>query len=412
MSRVLLFAAVLAAVALTYWRPLRRVRTALGLDRLLATGHAFFILGYLVGFAFPRPTPLLSDLRPIVAFVAGWVGFSTGMRFERSVLRTLPARAYLVALLPAIAAVAASFGASLALFLWFGGTLDLAIASAMVVGAAAATSAPSLFAVTRSRRAGRQSFARPVLRMIALSAGLDDAIVVVVAILAFALFAPEPHGAAGAMLALGVGGGVLLGWVIWLLLRAPADRGERLLLGLSMLAFCAGFAGWINQSPAGIAAVAAVVLVNLPKRGVGSLVDAVSKIERLAVVVLSTLAGFHISGEPGPLGVALTGVLVVVRLVAKVLAGELVSGSVASSPHLVAAPRWTYGLVPQGTLGLMIALSFFHVWRNDLARQTLAAVAFGGLLNEMLAPWLLLVLLRRLRKHNGPMQRVGRETAR
>lgn len=406
MSKVLLFAAVLAAVWLSTWRPLRRVRTVLGLDHLLDTGHAFVLLGYVVGFAFPRPTPLLSDLRPIAAFAGGWVGFSTGMRFDWGVLRTLRARAYLVALLPALGAAGATFGASLGLLHWLGGEATEGMAASMVLAAAAATSAPSLVAATGKRRVGRQSVARPVMRMIELSAGLDDAVVVLLALLAFAFFAPDRNGPATLIFALAAGGGVLLGGVMWLLLRAPADRGERLLLGLAMLGFSAGFAGWLNQSPASVTALAAATLVNLSRERTAAFFEVVARVERLAVVILSTLAGFHITGQPGLAGAVLIAVLVGLRLGAKVAAGALVTGPIASVPPVIAARGWTLGLVPQGTLGLMIALSFFHVWRDELARQVLAAVAIGGLLNEILAPWLLLVLLRDLRRRTGAGRRL------
>jgi hypothetical protein len=68
---------------------------------------------------------------------------------------------------------------------------------------------------------------------------------------------------------------------------------------------------------------------------------------------------------------------------------------------LATPAQWTLGLAPQGILGLVVALSFFHVWRDDLALAVLAAVALGGLINELLGPMLLLRVLRRLSTEEG-----------
>src|SRR5690606_16111131 len=115
------------------------------------------------------------------------------------------------------------------------------------------------------RRAGRASQARPVLRMIEFSAGVDDVVVVILATLAFATFRTtvEPTAPLG-WIATSVGGGAAFGAVTWLFLGGRAAEDERLLLGLGMLVFIAGFAGWLYFSPAAIAAVSAMVLVNLP----------------------------------------------------------------------------------------------------------------------------------------------------
>jgi hypothetical protein len=108
-----LLAALLLLVALTFWRPLRRVRSLLGVSHLLSTGHAFLVLGFLLGLAGGEwPMRVIEEISPVVAFVAGWIGFATGMRFDLRVLRTVPLRAYAVALLPALAAALVVGGAT------------------------------------------------------------------------------------------------------------------------------------------------------------------------------------------------------------------------------------------------------------------------------------------------------------
>src|SRR5690606_40814124 len=102
MEKGLPLAIILVAVAITFWRPLRRVRAALGLSHLIATGHVFLVSGFLLGLVSGGSKDAVADdLGPIVAFVSGWVGFATGIRFDLRILRTLPKGAYAVALFPA-----------------------------------------------------------------------------------------------------------------------------------------------------------------------------------------------------------------------------------------------------------------------------------------------------------------------
>jgi hypothetical protein len=398
MAKNIALGLLLAVVVATYWRPLRRFRVALGLDYLLSTGHMFLLLGGLLGLAFgERPTPTAHAIGPIVALAAGWIGFATGMRFDVRVLRTVPARVFVAALLPGLVAAATVAAGSFAMLRFAGVTATSAWGAALVLAAAAASSGPTIAAVLRRRRAGRSSLARPVLRMIEFSAGVDDIVVVVIAMLSFALFRPgaDPVDAAWLMV-LGLGGGVLLGGVTWLFLGGRATEDERLLLGLAMLAITAGFAGWLLFSPAGLAAITAIVLVNLPGDRMDRLVEAVRRVERPAVVILMTVIGFHVTGSVTwlfwPLFVAMT----LVRLAAKHFASVGVTTGAADTSGLRTRRGWGSGLAPQGVLGLMVALSFFHVWQDEVARTVLAAVAAASILNELWAPWLILRLLRGL----------------
>lgn len=398
MSTGLLLLLLLLGIAITLWRPLRRVRTVLGVNHLISTGHAFLLVGFVAGALVPeRPAPVSGDLRPVVAFVAGWVGFATGMRFDLRVLRTVPLRAFGVAVLPALATAIVVGSASAWLLISMGASPAKSFGAALVLAAAAASSGPTLAAIVRTRRPGRALHVRPVLRMIEFSAGFDDIIVVVLALLAFSLFRPgtEPV-ATGLLLLLALGGGGLLGSAMWLFLGGRATDDERLLLGLAMLAFVAGFGGWLHMSPASISALAAMVVVNLPGDRMALLLRAVRRVERPAVVILMIVIGFHVAGPLELVFLPLVGVMTVLRFAAKLTAGDLVVGRIARGPGLAAERGWGHGLVPQGTLGLMVALSFFHVWDDATARSVLAAVAISSVVNEIAAPWLLYRLLRRL----------------
>ena len=379
---------LLLVLAATFWRRLGRVRTALGLGYLLSTGHVFLIFGYLLGLAFGEQSASLDkSIAPIITFVTGWVGFATGMRFELNVLRAVPRRAFSVALVPAVAAAAVVGPACYALLALTGTEQTRALGAAMVLAAAAASSGPTLAAILRTRRPGRSAQMRSTLRMVELSAGLDDVIVIMLAVLGFALFrrVDEVVSPVG-QVAMSAGGGALLGVVTWLFLGGRAAEDERLLLGLAMLAFTAGFASWLMISPAAVTAISAVVLANLPGGRIAQLFQAVRRVERPAVVILMTVIGFRIAGPLGWQVAPLVVFMTLLRMAAKYTSGQMVAGPIIGAPGLVAGPGWAHGLVPQGTLGLMITLGFYQVWHDDIARWVLAAVAISGLINEIVAP--------------------------
>jgi hypothetical protein len=226
-------------------------------------------------------------------------------------------------------------------------------------------------ALVRTRRAGRASNVRPALRMLELSAGLDDILVVVLAMLAFTLVRTRPEPIAPASLvALSLAGGALLGAVTWLFLGRRASEDERMLLGLAMLTFTAGFASWLELSPAVVAAISAVVVVNLPGDRMGSLLRAVSRVERPAAVILMTVMGFEIAGAFSWLTLSLLAAMTLLRLAAKVVGARLVAGPIPGAPGMSTTPLWGLGLAP-----------------------------LASLLGEIAGPWL---LLRLIRSHTRP----------
>lgn len=389
--------ATLLAIGVIYWSPLRRLQTALGIGHLVSTGHAFLVLGCLLGLAVgTRPQSVSDQLAPVVSFFAGWVGFAVGMRFDLRILRAIPGRAFLVALAPSVVAALGVGAAALGAFTLLRLPSTASWAAAFVAAAAAATSGPTLVATLRRRRAGRSAEARPVLRMVEFSASVDDVVTMLLAVVGFACFRPavEPVPALG-WIAITVAGGALLGGITWLFLGGRAKEDERLLLGLAMLAFIAGFAGWLHLSPAAVAGFAALVLVNLPGRRGEQLERAVRRVERPAVVTLMAAIGFEVVGVLTPAVLPLLLALTGLRLLGKLLGGAVESEAIPRAPGLSPRRGWASGLASQGTLGLVVALSYFHVWRDDTARSVLAAVAAASLLNELAAPWLLLRLVRR-----------------
>ena len=392
-------------LAVSFWAPLRSVRRALAIAHLVASGYVFLVLGVIVGLAVgaAEERPLVGELGPIIAFAAGWVGFASGSRFEYRVLRTVPATAYGRALAPALAAAVVTGGVSLAVLVLADAPVPQAIAGALCLAAAAASAGPTLAAVLRAPRARRSRDAAAMLRMIEFSSGIADGLVVLLALLAFTLVRPgvEPS-APAVILAVSAGGGVVLGAALWLFLGGRASDDERMLLGLGMLAMIAGFGAWLHVAPAAIAAIAGAVLANLPGARSEVLVRAVRRVERPVVVILMAVIGMYVAGARSWQVAVLVGVMTAVRLGAKVIAEGRPQRALEGAASLGAPGEWALGLAPQSILGLVVALGFFQVWRDDIGRTVLGAAAFGGLINEILGPWLLLRALRRVSEQEDP----------
>lgn len=395
-----ILAVLIALVAITMWRPLRAVRAALDVSHLLATGHAFLVLGVLLGLTMDHPTEraLTSELTPLVSFVTGWIGFSVGVGFELKALRRMPGRLLAVAWTPALVAAVAVGVSAWPMLHAAGATGAESTGAALVVGLAAANSAPTLAAMLRRRRAGRLADVRPTLRMVELSATLDDALVVLLTLVAFALLRPPLEGTGSlVIIGLSLGAGVVLGVSAMLLLRGRASDDERLLLGFAVLTLAAGVAAWLRVSPTALAATAGFVLVNAAGERAASLVAVIRKAERPALVVLMTVIGVHTAHAASWLALSILGLMTIGRGAAKLASGRALLGiQVPVGGPL--ARSWALGLAPQGALGLLVALTLFHVWPSELARSVLGAVAVASLLNEAAAPALLARAVRTTRR--------------
>lgn len=372
--------------ALSQWRRLRRVRAVLGIGHLVATGHLFLVVGYLLGLTLEpgelaRFTP---GLTPVITFVAGWIGFSVGIAFRLRVLRPVPGRAFVVALTPALAtALLVSLGGWLVMR-QLGVTWPESAAAALVLGGAAAGSSPTLAAAIRRRRGGRSRTIVPTLRLLQFAASLTNAVTLLFAATGFAVFAYGYGGLDPALwLAATVVVGTTTGVVTWLFLGGRSSDDERLLLGIAMIAFGAGIATWLRLSPAAISAIAGVVLANLPGESSEPFRRTLQRIERPAVVILMTVIGVYIAGSGSWLALALLGLMTVGRALVIIPAARSIGRLMPPSAGMSPQRDWAYGLIPQGGLGLVVALGFMRAWGSEHAVEVLAAVALASLLNEL-----------------------------
>ncbi len=407
-----IYVVMFTAAAIALWHPLarreRRLPRWFGL--LFRSGHAFLPVGLLLGL-FVSSAPgaherLLSDMWPVVAFVAGWVGYSVGIRLDWHHLKALVrdpaptlrprsradsgvgphserksalvqglsgARGLLRAMMPSAIAGAVAIGAGMAALRALGVEPAEAIPLALVLGAAGACSgAPLLARLAKREHEGSPDRARFVHLVTAARA--DDIVVCGLALAAFASI-PALPGAPSAPLALllPLVGGAGLGAVAWLLLGGTAMPDERLLLGLAVLGIGAGLGAWIEVSPAVVCAVLAATLATLPGGRARALREPVEKLGRPAIVILMLAAGLAVAPHLSWVMLAGGGALVVLRAAAFAVAGWLDRENLGADARLLSAP---------GRLGLVVAFTFYHLVGGVQAAEVLGAVALAAFVDQ------------------------------
>ncbi|HVV88679.1 MAG TPA: hypothetical protein VHE35_36795 [Kofleriaceae bacterium] len=280
---VLGLSAVFVLAYLGGHRKVVALETRLGISGLITAGFPMVALG--VVLRQPAIGVLTDDvvgqMQPILHFGLGWLGFIVGAQLDLRVLDRVPrGTGYLIvveALGPFAACAAACAGLAFALHLsdwrtpWFWRDV-------IVLGAAAAMTAPRRFRGFASQ-AWREG--RPVDHLISQ---LDE-IVGVIGLLFVAAYFRPPHdgywqfagGAcqyiggdlawqipATAWLFVSIGLGVVIGVLVFTMIRVPASQGELLAIVLGSVAFGAGLAGYLELSPTAVCFLAGALVTNFP----------------------------------------------------------------------------------------------------------------------------------------------------
>ena len=244
-----------------------RAQERLGMGGVIAAGFPFVALGVIVrqpeiGILTPE---VVDRMRPILHFGLGWLGFIIGAQLDIRLLDRLPkGTAYLVvveALAPFAAAAAACGACAVAL-----GLADVSAPAfwrdLILLGAAAAMTAPRRFRgfANRGWREGRGADV--------LLGQLDEIVGVVGLLFVAAYF--RPTGAAGwqipgtAWVFVSIGLGVVVGVLIFTMVRVPVGGGEFLAVVLGSVALGSGLAGYLYLSPIVVCFVAGTLVTNFP----------------------------------------------------------------------------------------------------------------------------------------------------
>jgi len=263
---------VILALALLAGHPsVRAWERRSGLAMVTGSGLPFLVLGLVarrpeVGILSPS---VLQDLRPLLEFGLGWIGFRVGTDFDLRHVERWPAgtvRAMAIESGCTALVVGVISASVLALTHPPGESLVAAnvVRNAVIIGACAAVSAPTgarlmaLLGLLDGRAANQ-------LRRVA---ALDDVMALLAVALVTAAFRPI-GGSAWQLPPLGwvflqVGMGAGLGLLIWVVVRNARNPNEDVAMTLGALAFSAGMAGYVGFSPLAVCFVSGMTAANVP----------------------------------------------------------------------------------------------------------------------------------------------------
>ena len=281
-----LIAGLVALMVLAYLGGHRRVvrlQERLGIGGVIAAGFPFVALGLIarqpeVGILTEQ---VVARLQPLLHFGLGWLGFIIGAQLDIRVLDRVPqGTAYLI-VVEALAPFAVTASAVGAVMITIGGAeLDDPTfwRDIIVLGTAAAMTAPRRFRgfANRTWREGRG--------VDHLLAQLDEIVGVIGLLFVAAYFRPEVTtgwqlpGTAWVFVSLGLG--VVIGILIFAMVRVPVSNAEFLAVVIGSIAFGAGLAGYLYLSPIVICFLAGALVTNFPCQQRESIFRILNHLER------------------------------------------------------------------------------------------------------------------------------------
>lgn len=362
--------------------------------RLLArTGILFMALGALVGH---NGFGLLDEetfkkLGVVVVVGLGWLGFFFGTNLEFKTLRKFPKRLYTAAMVQALLTFGVVFGAFMALSRYLALDQPAGTIAATVVAATAAGTAPaSLFMLGSERSPRGNSF--EVLRFFAT---IDD-LPALVALGVLFSFNPSLHDARVDSPIFWFLLQVLLGVVFGFLLRALKQRnlddsaGDLVVFGV--IGMSSGLCLYLHLSPLFVSAVTGMTVVNISEYSEG-IYERVARREHAFYVLFLLLSGCLWESTTANLP-ALVLLYLGARFIGKVVGTGL---AVQTAPKEWPLPiSGGLGLISQGGLAIAMVVSYHWAFERYLVDWVVSVVLLAVVINELLAPWVELKLLKRL----------------
>jgi Kef-type K+ transport system membrane component KefB len=289
-------AGLMALLALAYLGGHRRVarfQERVGIASIVAAGFPFVALGLIASHPDVAilDAPVLAHLRPVMHFGLGWLGFIIGAQLDIRVLDQVPRGTGYLILVEALAPFAATAAACGALMIAFGMSLDDPAfwRDVILLGTAAAMTAPRRFRGF-ANRGWNQGKGVDVLM-----AQLDEIVGVVGLLFITAYFRDPDVGAwqmpATAWLFVSIGLGVVIGVLIYAMVRIPRSNAEFLAVVLGAIAFASGLAGYLRLSPIVVCFLAGALVVNFPCEQRGEIFRILNHLERPVHLIFLILAG-------------------------------------------------------------------------------------------------------------------------
>ncbi len=357
----------------------------LGIAHLATTGLPFLLLGFVAGtrsVGVLTPVAIL-EVAPLLTLGLGWIGFSTGYRFNAQLMNGLPrGAASVVWLTTAIPFIAVAGASSLLMLVLDGDTLDSSfLRDALMLGIAGAMTAKSSPYLWRNRgldESDMQRMGRIVeLERIAGILGL---------MLVAAYFRPPGATVAWqlppvAWLFISIGVGVALGVVVQAVLGAARDNNESMVLLLGSISFAAGMAHYLRLSAISVCFLVGVVLANAPSRWKTAAEGVAGKLERPIYFLFLLVAG-AVWLPADWRGWALMALFVLARLAGKGVAAALVQKE-GRYPAAARERQWlTYA--PAGAISIAVVISAQNLYGGPRISWIVTAVIAGSVLNEIL----------------------------
>ena len=273
-----------------------RFQEQLGIGGVITAGFPFVALGAIaasdtVGIL---TKGVLAQLRPVLHFGLGWLGFIIGAQLDIRVLDRVPkGTAYLILVeaLGPFALTAAGCGAVMIAFNEVGMSLgDPALwRDLILLGTAAAMTAPRKFRgfANRTWHEGRG--------VDVLLSQLDEIVGVIGLVFITAYFRDESLGTwhipDTAWIFVTLGLGVAIGVLVFAMVRLPVSNAEFLAVVVGGIAFASGLAGYLRLSPISVCFIAGVLVTNFPNDERDSIFRILHHIERPVHLLFLIIAG-------------------------------------------------------------------------------------------------------------------------
>ncbi len=377
--------AALLAIAYIGGHPrMLRLQEQIGIRGVILAGFPFVALGVVASL--PVVGILTDDvipkLRPVLQLGLGWIGFLIGAQLDIRVLDRVPRGSAYLLLVEALAPFCVTALACGAVMLGvFGLSLDdpAAWRDVVLLGAAAAMTAPRRFRGFANRTWFEGRGADVLLGQ------LDEIVGVVGLLFIMAYFRADDASTwqlpGTAWLFVAVGLGVVIGVLIFAIIRLPRSNAEFLAIVLGAIAFASGLAGVLRLSPVVVCFIAGVLVTNFPNEQRESVFRILNHLERPIHLLFLMIAGavWNVSDWRGW---ALVPLFVACRVLGKWVGVAVTrTGMGGALPAELTGPRAL--VLPMSTMAIALVVSVER-FRDVGLSWVVTAVIGGAVVTELL----------------------------
>jgi Kef-type K+ transport system membrane component KefB len=379
--------AILLALAYVGGHPrMLWLQEQIGIRGVILAGFPFVALGVVASL--PSVAILTDDvipkLRPLLQFGLGWIGFLIGAQLDIRVLDRVPRGSAYLLLVEALAPFAVTAAACGAVMIAvFGLSLrDLAAwRDIVLLGAAAAMTAPRRFRgfANRTWHEGRGADV--------LLGQLDEIVGVIGLLFIMAYFRNDATSAwqlpGTAWLFVAVGLGVVIGVLIFALIRTPRSNAEFLAIVLGAIAFASGLAAVLQLSSVVTCFIAGALVTNFPNEQRKDVFRILRHLERPIHLLFLMIAGALWSVSDWR-GWALVPLFVACRVSGKWLGVAMTRTTMGSTLPAAFTERRKL-VLPMSTLAIALVVSIER-FRDVGLSWVVTAVIGGAVVTELLVP--------------------------